>query len=86
MLLGGGTALFEGVTPELRLVANNAASKAGAMHVSYAVDNSNALVADAGYSRSSWDIRGRGWMLVMWTGASPTLTNSCALPGGAITI
>jgi hypothetical protein len=84
MLLGGGTALFEGATPELRLVANEAASKAGAMHLSYAVDNS--LVADAGYSRSSWDIRGRGWMLVMWTGASPTLTNSCALPGGAITI
>ena len=29
MLLGGGTALFEGVTPELRLVANEAATKAG---------------------------------------------------------
>ena len=39
-----------------------------------------------GYSRSSCDIRGRGWMLVMWAGASPRLTNLCALPGGAITI
>ena len=29
MLLGGGTALFEGVTLEMRLVANEAASKAG---------------------------------------------------------
>jgi hypothetical protein len=38
------------------------------------------------YSRSSCDMRGRGWMLVMWAGASPTLTNLCALPGGAITI
>ncbi len=40
MVLGGGTPLFEGVTPELRLVASEASSEPGAMHLTYAVERS----------------------------------------------
>lgn len=42
MLLGGGTALFEGVRPDLRLVASEATSEPAAAHLTYEVDNSNA--------------------------------------------
>ena len=38
MLLGGGRALFEGVRPDLKLVASEASSEPGAMHLTYAVE------------------------------------------------